>query len=585
MEFTLVFDYVPDLQKINKNIFFINRKISSLYSEEEKKYLNIKIVKNFKYISDKDKIEFVNDLEQKLFPFLIDLINSNNNLNLDYRSGKIIFGHWFRKKLRYIYNKYYILNNLLNQHQIKECIFLNSNIDLPLVKFSNETSLLFNDIKYNNFLYSIILEYLNFKNIKYLKYDFLKKNNKFDKIKKKQNTINSLIKYILEIVFSVKSQKKYKYFISSSYLSYYNEFLLNLLFFQIPNYQFFKTAKNNSSINYNLRKKIDIQLSTIGKFNKFDKFIMSYLFKTIPISFLEEYKYILNKLNSFNLPKKPEVIFTSNLYEDNDYFKIWTALKVANNAKLFIGQHGNNYFTSILHKNTIEEEVCDKFFIWGKNKSNKKYVNSFIFKNILKNNTRNNNGLLITLEHLKISIECSDPWDEFNKYLDTVSNFLNTLNPKILNETTVRLHSASLKDGFNFKTENFLDKVTKKCRVSYGLSSIHKLFSKNKLILHTYDSTGLLETLISNKPTLVFLINGIDHINQSYRHLYDLLIEVKIIHLSSDSLLNHLNMYWDDLDTWWFDFNTQKNINIFCNNLVCDSNNKVIKLKKLIKNN
>ena len=39
----------------------------------------------------------------------------------------------------------------------------------------------------------------------------------------------------------------------------------------------------------------------------------------------------------------PKVIFTSNAYSFDDFFKIWSAEKKEKNTKYIIGQHGGNH--------------------------------------------------------------------------------------------------------------------------------------------------------------------------------------------------------------------------------------------------
>jgi hypothetical protein len=44
-------------------------------------------------------------------------------------------------------------------------------------------------------------------------------------------------------------------------------------------------------------------------------------------------------------PEKPKFIFTSNCFDGDEVFKVWTALKVEQGISYFVGQHGNNFGT------------------------------------------------------------------------------------------------------------------------------------------------------------------------------------------------------------------------------------------------
>ena len=72
------------------------------------------------------------------------------------------------------------------------------------------------------------------------------------------------------------------------------------------------------------------------------------------------------------------------------------------------------------------------------------------------------------------------------------------------------------------------------------------LFStENKLVIHSYDSTGLLETLAINKPTLCIWNNKIDHVLETMKYKYQLLIDAKILHFNNNSIIEHLKVIYE----------------------------------------
>ena len=48
-------------------------------------------------------------------------------------------------------------------------------------------------------------------------------------------------------------------------------------------------------------------------------------------------------------PKSPKFIFTSNNFNTDEIFKIWTATKIQSGSKYYVGQHGNNYYTKKIY--------------------------------------------------------------------------------------------------------------------------------------------------------------------------------------------------------------------------------------------
>ena len=101
----------------------------------------------------------------------------------------------------------------------------------------------------------------------------------------------------------------------------------------------------------------------------------------------------------------------------------------------------------------------------------------------------------------------------------------------------------------------------------------------------SYDSTGLLESLSKNIPTLAFWQNGLDHLRDSVKPDYQRLIDVGILHLSSESAAEKVNKIWNNIDEWWMQKKTQDTINFFCNKYAKNSDNPSETLLNFFKNN
>ena len=95
--------------------------------------------------------------------------------------------------------------------------------------------------------------------------------------------------------------------------------------------------------------------------------------------------------------------------------------------------------------------------------------------------------------------------------------------------------------------------------------------SQAKANIFFYDSSGILENLHYNLPTVAIWANKANllynHINNDFIEEYNLLKEANIIFDDLDKMINHLNKFWDDIDSWWMSKKTQKNIKEFNKNL------------------
>jgi putative transferase (TIGR04331 family) len=102
------------------------------------------------------------------------------------------------------------------------------------------------------------------------------------------------------------------------------------------------------------------------------------------------------------------------------------------------------------------------------------------------------------------------------------------------------------------------------------------------LIVHSYDSTGILETLSLNIPTLAFWQNGLDHLRENAIPYYQLLIDAGIVHLSAESVALKVNTVWDDVEQWWRQAKVQNARRQFCEKYARHSANPVGDLLKIL---
>ena len=126
-----------------------------------------------------------------------------------------------------------------------------------------------------------------------------------------------------------------------------------------------------------------------------------------------------------------------------------------------------------------------------------------------------------------------------------------------------------------------------KNQIDYGIEKSYMDNLKNSRInLFFYDSTGILENLIYNVPTIGIWPNQYNHIEDEFVEKYKFLKNANIIFDDLSSMINHLNNIWEDVGAWWFSDETQDNISNFNKDFNKKGNlNSVFKLKNYINNN
>ena len=109
--------------------------------------------------------------------------------------------------------------------------------------------------------------------------------------------------------------------------------------------------------------------------------------------------------------------------------------------------------------------------------------------------------------------------------------------------------------------------------------------SNTRVTLFNYDSTGVLENLSLNMPTLFFLNNDLKHLNERSLEDYNLLINANILFTDIKKLITHLTNHWEDIDKWWQDEKTQLSIRKFNQKINWSGDkNSIRNLANLLKN-
>jgi putative transferase (TIGR04331 family) len=541
---------------------------------------------------DSDYFE-VKKLEQKLFPEFCEILNQHFNLSYSKKYWQIIHGHWFADILQLFLNRINTLKQCFQFYKISGTSFYkDDNYNLATL---DNISLYFSfgDDRWNNILNAQIIKAMNID----LSNEFLEYQNKLgvNSIFKKKSILNDesfkvkILKWCLNKYnkISRKFLNDKDAFIINSYLPTILEAQLELALGQWPQLWSFQQRNFDLSKIENLHDKLLRQKLTkefsYGKSKcDFENIVRLLLFEIFPICYLEGFNILKELSNQQLWPTSPKFIFTSNNYYYDELFKLWTASKVELGlTKYYVGQHGNNYSTRRNFSPQIEEITSDKMITWG-SKKGFKYFPAFIFKTVKskKKNYNPKGGLVLIQEPYWHRFYTWDIESEYVEYFEDQKKFVKTLNNGPKNNLTIRLERAYQLSRRSEK-EKWFD-FDSSLKLDTGKLNIKQLILKNRLVVHSYDSTGLLETLSQNIPTLAFWQNGLDHLDDNATHNYQLLVDAGIVYLSAESAANKVNDIWDDVDGWWSQIYIQNARKQFCELYAKESNNPVSELKKIL---
>ena len=533
-------------------------------------------------------------LENKLFPEFIQLLNNNLGKQYSERFWMIILGPWFKFIIKDLFYRINSVNECLASHEISGTTIYDCEKYLLTPDTWDKAVDIDQDIWKSNLIYASILNLLKNKNF-HTELIPLKINDIYQgpfsvakKIEKK-----SFYKNFLKIGLKIYNKLSNTFvgnndaFIINTFLPTKEEAKLELALGQFPQFWKYKWSKYNQPelvkkfpdklLRENLKKQFSVKC-----FDNVENTMRQLFFELLPTCYLEGFEDLYNIVKKQPWPKSPKFIFTSNNFYFDEIFKLYAALNVEAGSKYYVGQHGGNYGTQRHKSPRTEELTSDKFITWGWTDGMPQHKPAFILKNAGKKKLNFNPlGNLLLIEHGYTKSDATyDKKFFFIQYLKNQQKFINHLDKKPRKKLIVRLFNIHYQNKELHEESRWFD-FDPNIKIDKGISKIDTLISKSRLVVHSYDSTGILETLSDNIPTLAFWGPEVALVD-SAKPYYQLLIDAGIVHLSAKSVADKINEIWDDIDSWWKQSNVQNARIQFIHRYAKKSQKPITELKQIL---
>jgi len=540
-----------------------------------------------KEVKDAD-LKIVRSIEYCLLTEICYILNNYHNVNYSHRAWQIILGPWLRRYTEVIYNRIQTLKQCLSKYNIEGTTKIVADY-FPLVTHDySEWSFAANNETWNSYLYGQLLSLLNLQqfpieliNIKQEQYSSAVRTN-LQKTEKKSisHTGEAILSKLARVL-----QRDDDALIISSYLPRKEELKLHLALGQVSPKWGITRVKYTENVNTELRCNLKAGFGT-SNVSEFLAVARSLLFETVPTCYLENFITLRKTAERLGWPRKPKFIFTSNNFNSDEAFKVWTAGQVDSGVKYIVGQHGNNYGTRKYNSiNKIEETTADTFLTWGWTDGLQQHQPAFIFKIAgISSAQYDPTGALLLIElH---SGNSNTYWDDYAEHLyyyyPDQQRFVECLSPVCKERLIIRLHNSH--KHLNWNDEARWKDFDNTLQIETGKTPIFQMIRKSRLVVHSYDSTGILEALSLNIPTVAFWQNGLEHVRDSAMPYYQKLVDAGIVHLSPGSVAEKVNQIWDDVDGWWNSSVVQEARSFFCDRYARKSERPVMELKTLLLN-
>lgn len=522
----------------------------------------------------KNDFDYLESLRLVFLNEITEALNRLHSVSYSTRYWNLVLGHWLLRYLRVFYNRYKTIEQVLDCYEISGTTQLKfdeydlaPNDSIQFILNAGESS-------WNHNVNIGVLKYFNFSTFE----------ENSGSAKELSAAVHPVIKPLWKKIFIHFINrilpifaKNSDAFIVNTYLPFQKEILLQLSLGQIP--QFWRTQELPEwNIDKSLRS--SVRIDETDK-QDFETYARRNIFKVMPRCFIEGFEQILRTSKEINWPKRPRFIFTSNNFDTDELFKVWAAEKTLKGIPYIIGQHGNNYGTLRGIQKSPELVSADRFITWGWS-ADKKHIPAFVFTKCYEEekNYDPQGGLLLIEFPPAIRLGPEDAWFDFTKYFEEQLSFYQSLPNEIREQTIVRLHNSS--KYFDWFDESRWRDFDPNVHIDSSRLKLKELISKSRLVIHSYDSTGILETLSLNIPTLCFWRNEFTHIVDEALPYYEQLREAGIFYSSTSDLSDFISKHWGTVDTWWYSETVQRARITFCNQYARNVKNPILTLRHIL---
>ena len=523
-----------------------------------------------------DLYSTIGGLHDELFAELAEKLNKYHGTNYSQRYWAQIISHWLMRSIEDLVKVFTEVSLTIEKHDITHVRIMESRIKDQTPINSHDYALLRTSEKFIVMLRSEVIR------------DMASKGTKICVIEKNiGNEINETIlsngntfKKITNLCLS-KFVRKFScfgnIFISTSYLPIWSEIVLKLSILQNPLIRIAGKIQTDSKTS-DFRNQL---FDDINYDQPLKKFVACQLKWLLPRSYLEDYKSLKVLINDLGWPENPKVIFTANSFDTDDEFKIWSAEKISNGSTYVVMQHGNNFGT---YRYPINPEIhlADYFFTWGWTNYEKEVP---LFCQTIRPKNRYLNKKRVTLLVLRRQIpmreNLSDHPNLLNDLYREENNVLRLLKPEILSSAKFKNHPAS-----KYKQDTLLDKYLlfdQDKKFIQDSIPAKKLYKSSKLVFFECYSTGVLECLSLDIPTIFLWPEGLDSLLNESVDDFKALIDSRVIFFSGSEAALHINNIWSNVEDWWNDPTVQNARRMFVSKHARNVDSPIRNLRKILK--
>ncbi len=519
-----------------------------------------------------EAIKYCKSFYQFSLPILSNSLNNIHGTKESNMYWKIILGSWLIRYIEIFYERYSCISNAFKLYpNMKTTVLSNKSFQTPL----DTTDFVIKGFKdhYNFQLYTEIINQLNISinDTITIEDENLINNNSINFFIIKEKLRNSY--YKLMNLAGTKFFRNSWVFDLGIYNKELAKFILSSKFNFWPMYlgQNYKIE-----IDKNIRLQVS-QISIVDTSDEFTKIFFHSLKSNIPKIFLEGYSDLKIDI-SRKFTKNPKAIFSTNAWYFNDSFKLLAAEMKKKGSKLFAVQHGG--IEGVGRYESEENhliEICDKYFMWGKNEGMNTKIQSIPSPKLSSYTNYNNNNKSKYILFVNTSfpdytfvLHSSPLGGSMWNYVEAQFEFFNELSEPLRKLLIYRKGLRPTwykKDDDKKIIENFPE-----IKLDNHNTSFIDMLKKSRIAIIDNRQTTYIEAFIINHPVILFWNQDDWEIRSEAKPYFKDLVKAGILHYSPFEAAKKLESVYKDPQAWWQSKSVQAARNSFVNGLANSSN-------------
>ena len=497
---------------------------------------------------------YLNSCYENMLISLADALNIYHETNHGVRYWRILIGPWLYLFIHILFDRWVMIEQASNTGNITSTILLNDPEE-ELIP-SNLLSLNIDDLRWNHFLYScsirnqakIAWEELPGESHKSLIQRHIDEHklNYFSFKRFLNKTMQAMLRYFV---------LPREVFCCATYMTRFQEIYLQLALKQIPKCWHIPLTPQVLP-NLQIRHEFCSLIKT-SIVDHFQKFLMQMVARQIPTAYLEGYASLTRVVKKVPWPMSPRVIFTSNAFQCHEVFQAWAADRVESGSSLVVGQHGGFYgIGKIVVGEEHQIKISDRFLTWGWKDSRPNLYPVGVLTNIGKTAKAwksDGNLLLVTVPIRLLAFKCMS-WpiaaNQAELFFQNQVHFVSRLKNGIRAQLILRL-KESLDRRFSSSLMAQWKALFPDITIDKSILPIEKQLLTSRLLIYAYNSTGYLEALARNIPTVIFWDHQYWELREDAIPFFESLSAAKIFFTSATDAADHINLIWSNVEDWW----------------------------------